>query len=102
MDLIDKGDKYSIIAEIPGIPKEDINIEITKNVLEIKAENKTVKEEKKEGYIKRERGQRSFYRRVVLPEEIIADKIEAELKNGILSIDIPKKEPEPKKKIEIK
>jgi len=102
MDIIDEGDKYSITAEIPGIPKEDINIEITKNILEIKAEQKMEKEEKKEGYIRKERGQRSFYRQVALPEEIDAEKIEATLNNGILSIEIPKKEPTPKKKIEIK
>jgi len=102
IDIIDEGDMYSIIAEIPGIAKENINVEIAKNTLEIKVEQKTEKNEKKEAYIQQEKGQRSFYQRIILPEEIIADKIEAKLNNGILHITVSKKEPEPTKKIEIK
>ena len=102
MDIIDEGDNYALTAEVPGIPKENITIEFSKNILEIKAEHKQEAEEKKEGYIRKERGQRSFYRQIALPEEVEADKIEAELKDGILNVKIPKKEPEPKKKISVK
>ncbi|MHA1378448.1 MAG: Hsp20/alpha crystallin family protein [Candidatus Helarchaeota archaeon] len=102
MDIIDQDDKFVITAEVPGIPKEKIDIHIVKNKLEIKAEDKVEKEEKKEGYIRRERGQRSFYRQIILPEDVDAEKIDANLKNGILEVVIPKKEPEPKKKITVK
>ncbi|MHA1786123.1 MAG: Hsp20/alpha crystallin family protein [Candidatus Helarchaeota archaeon] len=102
VDILDKGDKYLIHAEMPGLDKEDVTIELNKNILEIKAEKKEEIEEKKEGYLRKERGYQSFYRQLALPEEIIADKIEAKLDKGILTITVPKKEPEPKKKIEIK
>ena len=102
MDVLDEGDKYVVHAEVPGLDKEDVSIELSKNVLEIKAEKKQEIEEKKEGYLRKERGYKSFYRQIVLPEEVKTDKIEASLDKGILTIRIPKKEPEPKKKIEIK
>ena len=102
MDIVDEGAKYSITAEIPGIPKDNINVEISKNKLEIKAEHKTEKEEKQEGYLRKERGHKSFYRQMILPEDVKGDGIDATIKDGILSITVPKKEPEPKKTIEIK
>ncbi len=102
MDILDEGDKYLINAEVPGLDKGDINIELNKNVLEIKAEKNEELKEKKEGYLKKERGYKSFYRQIALPEEVDTEKIEANLEKGILTIKIPKKEPEPKKKISIK
>ena len=102
MDVLDEGDKYIVHAEVPGLDKEDVSIELSKNILEIKAEKKQEVEEKKEGYLRKERGYTSFYRQIALPEQVKTEKIEANLDKGILTITIPKKEPEPKKKIEIK
>ena len=101
LDIKDEDEKFMIQAEIPGLDKADIKIELNKNALEIKGEKTTENEEEKEGYIRKERGTRSFYRRLILPENIKGEEIETSLDKGVLTINIPKKEPEPKKEIKI-
>ena len=96
---------YNITAELPGLDKGDIEINIQENKLEIKGELKEETKEEKEGQlIRREYHSSSYYRVFSLPENIDADKIEANLDKGLLTIKLPKvKPPEPvKKKIEIK
>ncbi|MFW6143952.1 MAG: Hsp20/alpha crystallin family protein, partial [Candidatus Natronoplasma sp.] len=102
-DLSDLGDKYRVEAEIPGIDKDDIEIELRDDSLVIEAEKEEETEEEGEDYLRRERGFKSFYRKLPLPEEVNPEEVAASLENGILSIDMPKKEPEKKKgkKIEI-
>ncbi|MEJ2277629.1 MAG: Hsp20/alpha crystallin family protein [Candidatus Lokiarchaeota archaeon] len=93
---------FDISAEIPGLDKGDIEITLQEGTLEIKGEQKQEKEEKKEGYVRREYSSASYYRAFELPDNIEKDDIEANLEKGILKISIPKKKPEPKKKIDIK
>jgi len=98
-DMRDLGDKYRVEAEMPGLDKDDIEIEVRGDSIVIEAEKEENIEEEGEDYLRSERGYRSFYRKLPLPDEV---KVE-DLENGILSIDLPKKEPEKKKgkKIEI-
>lgn len=96
MDVVDLGDNYEINAELPGISKENINIEVTSNGIEISAKEEDVKEEEEKDWIKRERMTQSYYRCFNLPEEIKTDSVDAEMKNGILIIKLPKVEPKPK------
>lgn len=98
MDLEDRGDKYEMCIEMPGIPKEDINIEVTPNTIEISAEHEESSEDKDKNYLKRERSTTSFYRSLELPEELKTDSVDAELEDGILHVSLPKLEPKPKKK----
>ena len=105
MDVADLGDKYELKVEIPGIPKEDINIEVTPCDVEITAEHKNVEDEKGKNWLRRERSTMSFYRCIELPEELKADNVEAEMNHGVLKLTLPKVEPKPKhksKKIKIK
>ncbi|MHA1129708.1 MAG: Hsp20/alpha crystallin family protein [Candidatus Helarchaeota archaeon] len=102
LDIKEGDTEYIIAAEVPGYAKDDINIEIKDNTLIISSEFEDEKEEKEEGYLVRERTQRSFSRLVRIPEGTKAEDISAHLDKGILSIKIPKKEPIPPKKIEIK
>jgi len=104
VDIMDKGDEMVITAELPGIPKENIEVNITDDMLEIKAEKTEEVEEKDAGYIRRERGYRSFYRRLPLPADVITEKAEATLSDGILEIRIKKKKPAKRKgrRIEVK
>lgn len=98
-DLVDTGNKFVVHAEVPGIPKDKINVTVTKDDVEISAEAGTEKEEKKKGYVFRERGYSSFYKRIVFPEEVVPEKAESTVKDGVLHLDVPKKTPtaEPKK-----
>lgn len=103
-DIYEKGGDYHIEIDIPGFNKEDISIDIKDNYLTIKAEkNEELNDEDQEKiYIRRERNygryERSFYL-----SDLDQDNIEAEFKNGMLKIIVPKKEViDNKKSIEIK
>jgi len=103
VDIKELEKNYEIIAEVPGLDKSDIKIELHKDVLTIQSEKETKKEEKdKEGhYIYKERSYQSFKRQFRLPENANPDKIKASMEKGLLKIEIEKKEPEPKKSIKI-
>ena len=96
MDVVDLDDSYEINAELPGISKENINIEITSNSVEISGKEDDVKEEKDKNWVRRERISTSFYRSFNLPEEIKTDSAEAKMNNGVLILTLPKVEPKPK------
>lgn len=98
MDIADIGDHYEMKLEMPGIPKEKINIEVTPNSIEIKAEHDENKEERGKSWLRRECSSMSFYRSLELPEELKTDNVEAELKDGILKLSLPKVEPKPERK----
>jgi len=92
-DLEDARDKFVVRVEVPGIPKNKIDVSITKNDMEISAEAGTEREEQKKGYVFRERGHSSFYKRIVFPEEVVPEKAESTMKDGVLEVDVPKKTP---------
>jgi HSP20 family protein len=102
VDIKDKEGKIIVAADIPGVEKGDISINIRGDTLEISAEKREEKEEKEEGYIKRERSYKKFYRSVPLPTEVDKDKVDATFKNGVLQIVMPKIAGEEVKKIEVK
>lgn len=96
-DIREKKDKYIIDVDLPGFEKENINISLNKGYLNISAKVEKKKDEhEEEKFVHRERyfGEcsRSFY----VGDDIKEEDIEAEFKNGILKIDIPKKEEEMK------
>ena len=90
VDLADTGKEYVVTAELPGVSKEDLNIEVAENSVEISAETKEEKKEDKKGYIRRERRFASFYRSIPLPEDVMPDKANAEMKEGVLTVTLPK------------
>jgi HSP20 family protein len=98
MDVVDMGDHYEMRLEVPGIPKDNIDIQVNQNGIEIKAECKDEKEEKGRNWLRRECSGTSFYRSVELPEELKTDKVDAELKDGVLTVSLPKLEPKPEQK----
>jgi len=95
LDVVDLGDKYELTVEMPGVPKENIDIKVTPNVVEISAENKIEAEEKRKNWLRRERSSMNFYRNFMLPEELRTDSADAELKDGVLTLSLPKIEPKP-------
>ncbi len=91
---IKENDKnFEVEVAAPGMNKKDFKVEVENNVLTISAETKEEKEEKKENYSRKEFSYESFERSFTLPQDIVdADKIKAKYDNGILKIEIPKKE----------
>jgi len=93
VDLIDSGKEYRITAEVPGIPKDKLNITVTDREIKIEGEAKTDLHEEKEGFIRQERGYSRISRRLAFPEPVVAEKAEASLNNGVLEVKVPKKAP---------
>ncbi len=90
----------NIIAtfEIPGVDKNNINLNVTDNFIEVEAKKSSKIEKKEKGsYVYKESSQ-NFYRRLPLPKTVDADKAKASYKNGLLRVEVPKQKKEKKKK----
>jgi HSP20 family protein len=95
---------YILDLAIPGIDKKDLKIDINEDVLTISSEIKNESEESKNGYKRKEFSYSSFCRSFYIPENVNRDKIDANYKDGVLSVELPKQEEEKNKitrKIEI-
>ena len=95
VDVYDNDDSIVIKAELPGIDKEGIEIDVKDRVLTLKGERSSESEVKDDNYYRRERSFGKFERAFTLPADVDPDKIKADYKDGVLKIDIPK--PEEKK-----
>jgi len=101
VNIRDEGKALVVIAELPGVAKEDVDLNITDDSVEIRAEARKETEEKREGYVRRERSERAFHRYVTLPAAVDPDHAEARLENGILQIELPKRVPTRARKVEV-
>lgn len=100
VDIEETDDSYTIEAELPGIQAADVTIELVGNELAIAGE---MKERERTGTVRRQtRRSGRFEYRVALPDQIDADKVEATLKDGILSVRAPKSERAQRRTIEVK
>ena len=101
IDLVENDKDYEVVANLPGLKKENIKISINDNELVIDAKQEEKKEEKKGSYYRCERYNGNYRRSLTLTDQCDADKIDAKFKNGVLTLSIPKKEPVPSKEIQI-
>jgi HSP20 family protein len=102
LDVAEDADAYTVKASVPGINPDDIEITLTDNVLTIKGETKTERENKETNWHVRERRYGSFMRSVTLPATVDADKVEATNEHGVLTLRLPKAETVKPKRISIK
>jgi HSP20 family protein len=103
MDVYTEEDKQ-MVAEVhaPGYSKDDIDISVNEGVLEIRGERQEKEEDKaKKSYMVQESSS-SFYRRMILPRQADADKVDAQFDNGVLKVIVPFKELPKPKKVDIK
>jgi HSP20 family protein len=98
VDVIDSGNEYVVKAELPGLKKENVQIEVAPNELSITARSDVEKEEKGKTYLHRERAFSTFRRRIGFGERIDTEKASANMAEGILEIKLPKLEPKPERK----
>jgi HSP20 family protein len=98
VDLIDNGDFFTVNAELPGFTKDQVDVQINKDGVAIKAECKEEKEDKRKNYLHRERAYSSLQRFIAFPEEVDPSKVEGLMKEGVLELKVPKKEPKPEEK----
>ncbi len=92
VDIIEKPDKWIFKAELPEINLDDISVTVEEGVLSIKGERKFEEEVEEGNYTRIERQYGSFERRFSLPSGVNAEDVTADIKNGILTLDVPKKE----------
>jgi HSP20 family protein len=101
IDIKDKKDSIEVRAELPGINEDEIDIEISEGVMTISGEKKENSSTESEGYYYKESRTGSFSRSFTLPADIAAEEAEAEMKNGVLTITLPKVEPKKATKVKI-
>lgn len=102
VDVVEDDESIVVTADIPGFDRKDIEIRVTDHTLRIDAEHEeTVDESEDERYLRRERRHRSMSRSIQLPSEVDTGNVEARIKNGVLSITLPKTEPEDAREVEI-
>jgi HSP20 family protein len=90
MDLKERDDAYVAELEMPGMKAEEFKVEVLEGVLSIRGERKQEKEEKTKRWHRTERLYGSFERRVALPNQVDAEKVDAAYKDGVLTVTVPK------------
>jgi len=101
VDIFETPESIVLKAELPGITKDDIFVEVKDNTLSLKGEKKFEKEVKEENYHRVERSYGSFQRAFTLPSTVQQDKVKAKFKDGILQIVLPKVEEAKPKQIKV-
>ena len=103
VDIEENADKYLIRADLPGVDKDKIDVKLENGMLSIRGEKHTETETDKGGkHHRRERFHGTFARSFTLPESIDAEKVDADYKNGVLTLSIPKVEKSRSRSIDIK
>ena len=101
IDVYEEDDAYVVKAELPGIDKKDITLDLKDRVLTLKGERSHENEVKEDKYYRRERSYGKFCRAFTLPAQVDPEKIKAEFKDGVLNISIPKPEENKPKQITV-
>jgi len=102
VDVVELEDKFEFSAELPGLTKDDVKVEMNNNVLSISGEKKYEHEKKERNLHLIERGYGNFRRSFQLPSHADPIKIDAEFSNGVLKVVLPKVEEAKPKQIDIK
>lgn len=90
VELVEKGDRYQMSVELPGIEQKDINIELADGVLTISGEKRETSETKESGYLISERSYGAFRRQVTLPADVDPDSLAAKMRDGVLKLEMKK------------
>lgn len=102
VDISEDDKEYLVKAELPGLKKEEVKVTVEDGELTISGERKTEKEEKNKKYHRIERSYGSFVRSFTLPDVVSGDKVNAEFKDGLLTVHLPKDEKAKPKAVEVK
>lgn len=94
VDVADRGDRFTVTADLPGFEKDGIDVEVHERTLRIDAVHEA-DDEARTGdddatYVRRERSKRSLSRSVTLPEDVVEAEASASFENGVLTVDLPK------------
>lgn len=101
VDIFEDGEQIVVRAELPGLSREDLNVDISDNRITISGEKKSGKEVNREDYHRIECSYGSFRRSFVLPENVVSEQAKATFRNGVLEIRMPQSEKSKKRRISI-
>jgi HSP20 family protein len=101
IDLVETDDEFVVTADLPGFERDDVDIQVTDHTLRIEAEHEEATEEHEADYLRRERRHESVHRSIRLPDEVDKEAVEARMKNGVLTVTLPRLEAEEARSIEI-
>ncbi|HSB09585.1 MAG TPA: Hsp20/alpha crystallin family protein [Blastocatellia bacterium] len=102
VDVYEDEDSYLIKVELPEISREDVKVNLNENTLSISGERRVENEDKRENYHRVERSYGQFYRSFTLPPNVNAEAINAQFKDGVLRLRLPKKEEAKPRQIDVK
>ena len=102
VDIKEDEKAFTLLADIPGVDPDEIEVTMDKGVLTIKGERQSEKKTEEENYKRVERQYGMFYRRFTLPDSANAEGIEAQSEHGVLKITIPKQEVAQSRRISVK
>ncbi len=101
VDIHETDDEYVVKADLPGLKKEDIQIDLKDSTLTLKGEKRFEEKVSKDNYIRTERAYGTFVRSFTLPHNVDSEKIKASYKDGVLELTLPKKEEAKPKQIKV-
>lgn len=90
IEIFERGSDLVVRADLPGLSKDDVNVDVDNGVLTISGERRSEHEEEREGYFRSERSYGSFSRSIPLPESVNEDQVNASFKDGVLEVTMPK------------
>lgn len=102
LEIFQRGGKLVVRADLPGVNKDDVHVDVEDGVLTIRGERREEREENEEGFFRSERSYGQFYRAVPLPDGVEGDKCDARYDNGVLEITMPVPKQEQRKSRRIK
>jgi len=89
IDVVEREGQFAVRADLPGMSKDDVKVEVTDGMLTIRGERKHEQKEEREGYSYRECSYGRFYRSIPLPDGAEASKATADFRNGVLEVTMP-------------
>ncbi|HWQ32073.1 MAG TPA: Hsp20/alpha crystallin family protein [Blastocatellia bacterium] len=102
IELFERDNKFCVRAELPGLNRDDVNVEVTDDALIIQGERRQESEENRQGLYHSERSYGSFYRAIPLPEGVNGDEAQATFRDGVLEVTMPAPRQQQNRRIEIK
>lgn len=90
IDLVEHDEEFVLTVDLPGFERDDVDVRVTDHTLRIEADHEEATEESAEQYLRHERRRQSMYRSIQLPEEVAKDGVGARMKNGVLTVTVPK------------
>lgn len=101
VDLVDRGEEFEVTVNLPGFEPDDVDVQLTDQILRIQANRETAEDEESDRYIRHERRQTSAQRSIQVPEPVDEAGVNADMQNGVLTVTLQKLEDESALDIEI-